>query len=56
MSFLEAILDADRIVRPGWRGGYRDGRVVGDGIEAADVAFYGPMVLRRPTTTGTQED
>ncbi|MEK8226793.1 hypothetical protein NKG05_12960 [Oerskovia sp. M15] len=26
----------------------REGRSVGDGIEAADVAFYGPMVFRRP--------
>lgn len=55
MSFLDTILRADR---PGLDGStlYGDGRrSVGDGIEAADVAFFGPMVLRRPATTWAEE-
>ena len=56
MSFLDTILQADR--SRGWADGtrYGDGRrSVGDGIEAADVAFFGPMVFRRPVTTWTEE-
>ncbi|ROS75496.1 hypothetical protein [Cellulomonas sp. PhB143] len=47
MSFLEEILRADRTPRGGSTA-YRGPRSVGDGIEAADVAFYGPMVFNRP--------
>jgi hypothetical protein len=55
MSFLDAILRADRPRR--WADGtlYGDGRSVGDGIEAADVAFFGQMVFRRSVTTWTEE-
>ena len=56
MSFLDMILQADRPRR--WSDGtlYGDGRrSVGDGIEAADVAFFGPMVLQRPVPTWTEE-
>ena len=55
MRFLDTILHADRPQR--WADGarYGDGRSVGDGIEAADVAFFGPMVFRRPATTWTEE-
>lgn len=57
MRFLDTILRADR---PRGRADtttlYGDGRrSVGDGIEAADVAFFGPMVLRRPITTWAEE-
>ena len=56
MSFLDTILRADRPRRRAGTTLYGDGRrSVGDGIEAADVAFYGPMVLRRPATTWAEE-
>ena len=50
MTFLETILAANREQPPDLR--YRDGRrSVGDGVDVADVAFYGPTALRRPATT-----
>ncbi|MFI2702312.1 hypothetical protein [Cellulosimicrobium composti] len=55
MRFLETILAANR-TPPSDRARYRDDRrSVGDGIETADVAFYGPMALRRPATTRAED-
>ncbi|GED09892.1 hypothetical protein [Cellulosimicrobium cellulans] len=55
MTFLETILAANR-EQPPDLARYRDGRrSVGDGIEAADVAFYGPTALRRPATTRAED-
>ncbi|MGF0117835.1 hypothetical protein ACQFYA_16185 [Promicromonospora sp. Marseille-Q5078] len=55
MRFLDRILEAGRTQRLDATTRYRDGRSVGDGIEAVDVAFYGPMVFRRPVTMWTEE-
>jgi len=55
MRFLEKILEAGRARRHDDITRYRGGRSVGDGIEAADVAFYGPMVFSRPVTTWGEE-
>ncbi|MBN0039521.1 hypothetical protein JN535_04940 [Cellulosimicrobium cellulans] len=55
MTFLETILAANR-EQPPDLARYRDERrSVGDGIDAADVAFYGPTVLRRPATTRAED-
>ncbi|UTT59974.1 hypothetical protein [Cellulosimicrobium cellulans] len=55
MRFLETILAANREQLPNLAR-YRDGRrSVGDGIEAADVALYGPTALRRPATTRAED-
>ncbi|MBD8078346.1 hypothetical protein [Cellulosimicrobium arenosum] len=56
MSFLDTILQGNRPRR--WADGtrYRDERrSAGDGVESADVASFGPMALRRPGTTWTEE-
>lgn len=55
MTFLETILAANR-EQPPDPARYRDERrSVGDGIEAADVVFYGPTALRRPATTRAED-
>ncbi|MBD5784684.1 hypothetical protein IF650_00695 [Cellulosimicrobium terreum] len=55
MNFLENILTANRT--PGWASlaGSRPQSTVGEGIESADVAFYGPMTLLRRTETRPEE-
>ncbi|GAA1710980.1 hypothetical protein GCM10009809_04190 [Isoptericola hypogeus] len=55
MRFLDTILDAARMQRQDATTRYRDGRAAGDGIETADVAFYGPMVFGRPLTWTGEE-
>ncbi len=47
MRFLETILRTDPEARRFRSTARRRGRSVGDGLEAADVAFFGPMVFFR---------
>jgi hypothetical protein len=45
MRFLDTILRTDPEARRFRSARRRTGGSVGDGIDAADVAFYGPMVF-----------